>query len=71
MKIKTMRQKTQNLKELYKKDFYLWVMENLRLLKNREYELVDWENLLEEIEDMGQRYLDSAVSFMAVILEHL
>jgi len=26
---------------------------------------------LEEIEDMGQRYLDSAVSFMAVILEHL
>jgi hypothetical protein len=66
-----MEQKTQNLKELYKKDFYLWVQETLKLLKNREYELVDWENLLEEIEDMGQRYLDSAVSFMAVILEHL
>jgi hypothetical protein len=55
-----MRQKTQNLKELYEKDFYLWVQENLRLLKNKEYDLVDWENLLEEIEDMGQRYLDSA-----------
>ena len=66
-----MEQKTQNLKELYKKDFYLWVQETLKLLKKREYELVDWENLLEEIEDMGQRYLDSAVSFMAVILEHL
>jgi len=60
-----MRQKTQNLKELYEKDFYLWVQENLRLLKNKEYDLVDWENLLEEIEDMGQRYLDSAVSFMS------
>jgi hypothetical protein len=35
------------------------------------YKLVDWDNLLEEIEDMGKMYLDSAVSFMAVILEHL
>ncbi len=66
-----METKTKNLKELYEKDFYLWVQENLRLLKNKEYDLVDWENLLEEIEDMGQRYLDSATSFMAVILEHL
>jgi hypothetical protein len=66
-----METKTQNLKELYEKDFYLWVQENLRLLKNKEYDLVDWENLLEEIEDMGQRYLDNAISFMAVILEHL
>lgn len=66
-----MEQKTQNLKELYEKDFYLWVQENLKLLKSKEYDLVDWKNLLEEIEDMGQRYLDSAVSFMAVILEHL
>jgi hypothetical protein len=33
--------------------------------------LVDWEHLLEEIEDMGNRHLDSVVSFMAVILEHL
>jgi len=66
-----METKTQSLKEPYKKDLYLWVQENLKLLKNKEYDLVDWENLLEEIEDMGQRYLDSAVSFMAVILEHL
>jgi hypothetical protein len=42
------------LKELYEKDFYLWVQENLKLLKNREYDLVDWENLLEELEGMGR-----------------
>jgi len=53
-----MEQKIQSLKELYEKDFYLWVLENLKLLKNREYDLVDWENLLEEIEDMGQRHYD-------------
>ncbi|MFZ8786840.1 DUF29 family protein, partial [Thermocrinis sp.] len=49
-----MEQIPQSLKELYEKDFYLWVMENLKLLKNKEYDLVDWENLLEEIEDMGR-----------------
>ena len=65
-----MELKTQNLKELYEKDFYLWVMENLKLLKNKEYELVDWGNLLEEIEDMARRELRSLISFMAVIMEH-
>ncbi len=57
-----MELKTQNLKELYEKDFYLWVMENLKLLKNREYNLADWENLLEEIEDMAKRELKSLIS---------
>jgi hypothetical protein len=66
-----MEQKTQGLKELYEKDFYLWVMENLKLLKNKEYDLVDWENLLEEIEDMARRELRSLISLMAVIMEHL
>jgi len=66
-----MGQTTQSLKELYEKDFYLWVIENLKLLKNKEYGLVDWENLLEEIEDMARRELRSLISFMAVIMEHL
>jgi Hypothetical protein sll0802 len=66
-----MELKTQSLKELYEKDFYLWVLENLRLLKNKEYELVDWENLLEEIEYMARKELRSVISLMAVIMEHL
>ncbi|WP_448587633.1 DUF29 domain-containing protein [Thermocrinis sp.] len=67
MKTKTV----ESLKELYEKDFYLWVMENLRLLKEKHYDEVDWENLLEEIRDMGQRHLESVISYMAIILEHL
>ena len=66
-----MELKTQSLKELYEKDFYLWVQENLKLLKNKEYKLVDWENLLEEIEDMARRELRNVISLMAVIMEHL
>jgi hypothetical protein len=66
-----MELKTKSLKELYEKDFYLWVLENLKLLKNREFELVDWENLLEEIEYMARKELRSVISLMAVIMEHL
>ncbi|MFZ8786933.1 DUF29 domain-containing protein, partial [Thermocrinis sp.] len=66
-----MEQKIQSLRELYEKDFYLWVLENLKLLKNREFKLVDWENLLEEIEDMARMELRSLISLMAVIMEHL
>jgi len=50
--------KIQQLKELYEKDFLLWLEENLKLLENREYDLVDWENLLEEIRDMGHRIME-------------
>jgi hypothetical protein len=66
-----MELKIRHLKELYEKDFLLWLEENLKLLENREYDLVDWENLLEEIRDMGQRHLDAVISQMARIMEHL
>ncbi len=61
----------EELKELYDKDFPLWVEINLELLKEKAYDLVDWENLLEEIEDMGLRHLESCISYLAIILEHL
>ncbi|MEJ5172948.1 MAG: DUF29 domain-containing protein [Hydrogenothermaceae bacterium] len=61
----------EELKNLYSKDFPLWVELNLELLRDRQFDLVDWDNLLEEIEDMGQRHLDACVSYLAVILEHL
>jgi hypothetical protein len=66
-----MELKIRHLKELYEKDLLLWLEENLKLLENREYDLVDWENLLEEIRDMGQRHLDAVISQMARIMEHL
>jgi hypothetical protein len=62
---------TQNLKELYEKDFYLWVQENLRLLRNKQYDLVDWENLLEEIKDLGEWYVDRVINLMSDVLENL
>jgi hypothetical protein len=66
-----MEPKVQNLKELYEKDFYLWVQENLKLLEEKKYDLVDWENLLEEIRDLGEWYIDRAIDLMTDILENL
>jgi hypothetical protein len=66
-----MEQKTQSLKELYEKDFYLWVLENLKLLKNREYDLVDWENLLEELEGMGRSLYIAMLRQMVRVMEGL
>jgi hypothetical protein len=66
-----MEQTTQSLKDLYEKDFLsVGNGETSSFSKTREYDLVDWENLLEEIEDMGQRHYDAIVSYMAVIMEH-
>ncbi len=62
---------SKDLKELYEKDFYMWVYENLRLLKEGKYDLVDWDNLLEEIEDMGISERKSLRSYIEVILEHM
>jgi len=53
----TQRINKEELKKLYNKDFVLWVEENLKLLKDKQFDLVDWEHLLEEIEDMGNRNL--------------
>ncbi len=61
----------EELKKLYDEDFPLWAEINLQLLKEKAYHLVDWENLLEEIEDMANRHLDACISQLARILEHL
>lgn len=61
----------EELQQLYIRDYPLWVDINLELLREKAYDLVDWENLLEEIQDMGQRHLDACISYLAVILEHM
>lgn len=59
------------LKLLYEKDFYKWITENIKLLRNRQFDLVDWENVIEELEDIRRNELRNAVSLMITILEHL
>lgn len=65
--LKTLRE----LKELYYKDFPLWAEINLKLLKEKAYELADWGNLLKEIENTARSDLKESISHLAVMLAHL
>ena len=43
----------------YEKDYYWWIQAMVKNLKNRDYLNIDWDNLIEEIEDMGRsQHLD-------------
>ena len=38
--------------ELYERDYYTWIQEQVRALRDRRVEDLDWPNLAEEIEDL-------------------
>ncbi|MGI0495934.1 DUF29 domain-containing protein [Limnospira platensis CENA597] len=61
----------QQLTTLYCEDYVLWIEETLEQLRDRNYDQVDWENLLEEIEDMSKRERSSLRSNLAMTLLHL
>ena len=41
-------------KTLYDNDFYLWIQETTNLLKTRQLEQLDYENLIDEVESLGK-----------------
>jgi len=58
-------------KTLYEQDFNLWLEETVNLLKTRQLSLIDYENLIEEIESMGKRDKKALESNLEQILMHL
>jgi Domain of unknown function DUF29 len=40
-------------KELYEEDFYVWAQRQAELLRARQYDELDLEHLIEEVEDLG------------------
>ncbi|OPF16211.1 hypothetical protein B1L04_27390 [Microcystis aeruginosa KW] len=40
-------------KNLYEKDYYLWLEKTINLLENRQFSDLDLENLIEEIKSMS------------------
>jgi hypothetical protein len=62
---------SQDLSNLYDRDFALWIAETLQNLEQRNFEHLDIENLLGEIEDMGKSQKHALESNLAIILLHL
>ena len=56
---------------LYEQDFYLWLNTTAELLRSRQLDDVDFDNLIEEIEDMGKDKRRELQSRLRVLLMHL
>ncbi len=54
----------QNLKELYEIDDYLWIEETVKLLKEKQFNQLDLDNLIEELEDLGSEKKTSSRKFI-------
>lgn len=57
--------------ELYDSDPYSWSVEQADALRRRDFAAVDWDNVIEEIEDVGGRHEDSWTSNCSKAIEHL
>ncbi|PSF31441.1 DUF29 domain-containing protein [Aphanothece hegewaldii CCALA 016] len=56
---------------LYQQDFYLWINTTIEQIRSQHLESVDWEHLLEELEDLGNAPKHKLESRLLVLLEHL
>jgi Domain of unknown function DUF29 len=62
---------TNERQPLYERDFYLWVEEQVRLLRQGSFERLDVANLVEEIADLGSGAKKAVKSNLVVVLLHL
>lgn len=60
-----------NRQSLYETDYLRWIETTVEKLQVRDYSSVDWENLIEEIADMGRSERKSLKSNLIVVLTHL
>ncbi len=56
---------------LYETDYLQWIETTVEKLRIQDHANVDWDNLIEEIEDMGRSERRSLKSNLIVVLVHL
>lgn len=54
----------------YDRDFYAWIQNQAVLLKERRFDALDVENLIEELETMGRQERKELVSRLRVLIAH-
>ncbi|MCL1470074.1 DUF29 domain-containing protein [Argonema antarcticum] len=55
----------------YETDYHQWIKETVNQLRERHFHEVDWDNLIEELENMGKSDKRAVLSFLTRLLEHL
>ncbi|MFN9174763.1 MAG: DUF29 domain-containing protein [Synechocystis sp.] len=56
--------------KIYDQDFALWVEENISLLKAKNYDAVDWDNLIEEVEGLTRSDKRELENRLTTLFEH-
>ena len=59
------------LEQLYDRDFNLWVEQIANAIKDRDLNNMDWDNLIDEVEDMGKSEKRSLESYLERLIEHI
>ena len=59
------------MRSLYEQDILLWVEETVSKLKAKDFESLDLENLIEEVESLGISQKKELINRLIVLLEHL
>jgi hypothetical protein len=60
-----------NLTELYQKDAHAWYFANAKMLREKRFEEIDLDNLIEEVESMGRSEQSKLESYLTELFLHL
>ncbi|MFM7364178.1 MAG: DUF29 domain-containing protein [Cuspidothrix sp.] len=60
-----------NLKQLYETDDQQWLLETINLLKQKKFNELDLEHLIEELDDLGSEKKNAISSLLMQIIKHL
>ena len=63
--------KIPKLTQLYDRDYHLWLEETAQLLKTKNFNQLDLENLIEEIETLGRSERNKIISSLRLIYQNL
>jgi hypothetical protein len=55
----------------YEQDFYLWALQQSQLLRQQKFDQVDWQNVIEEMEDLGRSQYRALTSAVEQLTWHL
>jgi hypothetical protein len=58
-------------KNLYNEDFYVWTESQADLLRKRQFDALDLDNLIEEVEALGRAEKSGVLNHASVIIEQL
>jgi hypothetical protein len=73
MSIKLSEEESMNISliNLYETDFYAWAQKQVELLRKRDLNNLDIENLIEEIDSLGKQEKRELINRLGILIGHL